>query len=344
MSSEILFRIAESESTFLDPRKDFQPTTVRFQVRFDPLTDRSGHFSHFGAIKPQVLPLDRYATPEIKGFCPFCLENREKVTPKFAAAVIPEGRLKRNQALLTPNLFPYDIYSSVVIMTAEHVIPLEGFTEELLSDAFSLGIQFLKRVRIISPSLPYHIVTWNYMPPSGGGLVHPHQQAFATEHPGNLFTAELMASEKFYQEHGASYWPELIREEKKQAQRYIGSIGRSVWLSSFVSHGIFGEVTSIFPEVFSVDDCKDTDVDELVSGLLKVFRYYKATDVYSFNASLVFGPWRQKYFPCRFRIMARTFLNMRDYATDLAFFQALLAEPVSLVLPEALCEEAKKYF
>jgi UDPglucose--hexose-1-phosphate uridylyltransferase len=344
MSSPLVFRISESESTFLDPRKDFQPTTARFQVRFDPLTGRSGHFSHFGAIKPQALPLAQYATPEIKGFCPFCPENREKVTPKFPAGIIPEGRLKRNQALLTPNLFPYDIYSSVTIVSEEHVVPLEGFTPEMLKDAFSLGLQFLKRVRVMNPSLPFHIITWNYMPPSGGGLVHPHQQAFATGHPGNLLAAELAGSEKFNLEHGVSYWSQLIKEEEQQAQRFIGSVGRSAWLSSFVSHGIFGEVTSIFPEVFSIEDFSDEDAEELVSGLLKVFHYYRASGVYSFNASLVFGPGNQKYFPCRFRIIARTFLNMRNYAGDLAFFQALLAEPVSLVLPEALCQDLKGYF
>ncbi len=344
MSSGILFRIDESESTFLDPRKGFGPTTARFQVRFDPLTGRSGHFSHFGAIKPQRLPLDLYATPEIKGFCPFCLENRERVTPKFTAGFIPEGRLRRNQALLIPNLFPYDIYSSVAIMTDEHVVPLEGLTAEVLNDAFSLGIEFLKMVKDRDSSLPFHIMTWNYMPPSGGGLVHPHQQAFATEHPGNLLTSEMGASEKFCKEHGASYWSELIEEEKKRAKRYIGSIGTSAWLSSFVSQGIFGEVTAIFPQVFSIDDFRAANADELVAGILKVFRYYKATDVYSFNASLVFAPAGQKYLPCRFRIMARTFLNTRDHATDLAFFQAILAEPVSLVLPEALCEDLKGYF
>jgi UDPglucose--hexose-1-phosphate uridylyltransferase len=126
MSFKIPFRIAESESAFLDPRKNFEPTAERFQVRFDPLTGRSGHFSHFGAIKPQVLPLERYSTQAIKGFCPFCLENREKVTPKFVAEIVPERRLQKNQAFLVPNLFPYDVYSGVMIMTDEHVVPLEG--------------------------------------------------------------------------------------------------------------------------------------------------------------------------------------------------------------------------
>lgn len=344
MSSKIHFRIAESESTLLDPRTGFKPTVEKFQVRFDPLTGRSGHFCHFGATKPQAIPLEKYATPEIKGFCPFCPENREKATPKFIVEVEPEGRLTKNQAVLIPNLFPYDVYSSVVIMTDEHVVPLGGFTEEILNDALSLGIQFLKKIKTLSPSLPYHIMAWNYMPPSGGGLVHPHQQYFATACPGNMFTQELKASERFSSTHGASYWPELIREEQRLNERYIGSIGKSNWLVSFVALGTFGEIMCIFPEVFSINDFKETHVHDLASGIMKVFKHYRAADLYSFNASLFFGPEGQEYFPCHFRVIARTFLNMRDCATDMGFFQALLAEPISVVLPEMLCKELKKWF
>ena len=125
MSSPIQFQTFESESTFLHPRKGFSPTTERFEVRVDPLTGRTGHFSHFGGIKPQKLNLDSYATPEIKGFCPFCIENRDRVTPKFTDEVVAEGRLVRNEACLIPNLFPYDIHSGVLIMTDPHVVPLQ---------------------------------------------------------------------------------------------------------------------------------------------------------------------------------------------------------------------------
>jgi len=52
VTSKIAFQITNVENTFLDPRAGFQPTTVKSQVRTDPLTGRTGHFSHFGAIKP----------------------------------------------------------------------------------------------------------------------------------------------------------------------------------------------------------------------------------------------------------------------------------------------------
>ena len=344
MSSRIRFQIFESESTFLHPRTGFNPTTERFEVRIDPLTGRSGHFSHFGAIKPQKLNLEAYSTPEVKGFCPFCLENRDRVTPKFSDDVAAGGRLVRNEACLIPNLFPYDIHSGVLIMTDPHVVPLDGLSEERLFDAFLLGIDFLKRIKTFSPELPYHLMTWNYMPPSGGGLVHPHQQYFATPNPGNQFLDELKASDAFYNSNGSNYWSELIEVEQEQGKRFVGQIGSSYWLSSFVSMGLLGEIMCIFPNVFEVNQFTEKNVKDLVAGLLRIFKYFESTDMYSFNASLFFGPEGQRSFACHFRIAARTFLNTRDYAPDLNFFQALLGEPVSVVRPEELATALKGYF
>jgi len=344
MTSKIEFKIFESESRFLDPRKGFQETVVKFQVRVDPLTNKTGHFSHFGAIKSQRLPLEDYLMPEIKGFCPFCLENREKSTPKFKKEIIPEGRIVRGESVLIPNLFPYDIYSAVVIMTDEHLCPIDGFTEKRLFDALYVGIDFLKRIKKIEPHLPYHLMSWNYMPPSGGGLVHPHQQYFASQFPGNQFTDEYKASKKFYERYHESFWDELIKEEERLKERFIGRIGNSVWLASFVSLGIIGEIMCIFPQIYSIEEFDEEAIKDLTSGLLKIFDYYKEDGIFSFNATIFFGEEKQMFFPCHFRIIPRTFLNMRDYAPDLNFFQSLLMEPVSVLLPEELCSKVKKFF
>ena len=337
-------KVFESESTFLDPRKGFSQSTVRFQVRFDPLTGRSCHFSHFGAIKPQKLDLDSYNNTGIKGFCPFCPDKREKATPRFIPGIIPEGRLSRGESLLIPNLFPYDIHSGVVIMTDDHVVPLKDFTKKRLDDAFLLGIDFLRRIRKLYPLLPYHLMTWNYMPPSGGGLVHPHQQYFATEFPGNQFMDELSASGKFSQEHGRNYWHALVDQEIARNERYIGRTGGGHWLSSFTSLGLLGEIVCVFPDVFSIADLTDGHIDDLTTGLSRIFSFYETAGIFSFNASLSLGPEGQDHFSCFFRIVPRTFLNMRDYAPDLNFFQAVLSEPVCVVLPEDLCKEVKPFF
>lgn len=343
-STPIEFRQVEARSLFLDPRRGYELTEEKLQVRYDPLTHRTGHFARFGTIKPQRLPIESYSNPEVKGFCPFCFELRYKATPEFPESILPDGRLSKGEALLIPNLHPYDVYSAVTIMTMEHVVTLEKLSEKILLDSFSIGVAFLKRIKAIEPSLPFHLMDWNYMPPSGGGLVHPHQQYFATEFPGNQVTEEIKCSKKFYEEHGVRYWKELVRIEQHIDERYIGSIDSSHWLTSFVSLGVLGEIICIFPEVYSIDDFNEAHIYELVSGLRKIFSYYVDRDIFSFNASLFFGQENQDFFSAHFRIIPRTFLNTRDSASDLCFYQALHQEPVCVVLPEVLCKEVRTYF
>ncbi|MDD5009831.1 MAG: hypothetical protein PHU49_01550 [Syntrophorhabdaceae bacterium] len=344
MSQAIEFKVIEAESTFLHPRKGFEPEKVRFEVRTDPLTGRTGHYSHFGAIKAQKLDLEHYSKPEIKGFCPFCLDKRDKATPKFTADIYPEGRPSRGEATLIPNLFPYDIYSSVMIMADDHVLSLEQLNNKRLRDAFTLGISFLGKIKTLSPSIPYHLMTWNYMPPSGGGLVHPHQQYFATGYPGNQFIDEMKASERFHRTYEKDYWSALIDRERDAGQRYAGNIGASHWLIPFVCLGILGDVMCVFPDVYSIEDFTEQHIDDLVAGLSRIFEYYRSEGIMSFNASLLFGSEGQRYFPCHLRISARTFLNMRDFAPDLNFFQAILGEPVCVAMPEDLCRDVRKFF
>lgn len=344
MSEKINFEKFELSATFLDPRQEFNSTSNGYQVRVDPLTGKTGHFSHFGVIKPQKLDLEKYNDPEIKGFCPFCGEFKTTITPKFCADLIPEGRFSQGEALLVPNLHPYDIYSSVAIMTDDHVVPLNKLSNKILFDTFSVGREFLQRVKSVDPSLQYPIMTWNYMPPSGGGLVHPHQQYFTSANPGNQYTDELKASKEFYNRYQTNFWSELITAEKEQNERYLGQVGNSHWLMPFVSSGTLGEIMCIFPNAFSVDDFTYSDISDLIQGLQTVFRYFQDTDIYSFNAALFWGPQNQKFFPAHFRIVPRTFLNSRDFAPDMNFFHMMLNEPLSVVLPEELCKDIKKYF
>lgn len=343
-SSAITFHGFPAVSRFLDPRKGFEVTEESFEVRRDPLTGRTSHLSHFGAIKPQKLPLDAYATPEVRGFCPFCLENRDRKTPKFPPSVVPGGRFVRNETCLIPNLFPYDEWGGVAIMTDDHVVPLGAFTRERLTDAFSVGIEFLQRIREIDPAVPYPVMTWNYMPPSGGGLVHPHQQYFVTRHPGNQYDNELRASREFYDRSGSSYWRELAEEEERLKERYIGRVGSSVWFAAFAPLGLLGDVLCVFPETGGLEGFGQEELTDLVSGLLALFAYYADAGIFSFNASFFFPPGKEEYFAPHFRVAPRTFLNLRDFAPDLNFYQALLGEAVSVVRPEILAQELAPYF
>ena len=109
-------------------------------------------------------------------------------------------------------------------------------------------------------------------------------------------------------------------------------------------NGGYGEILCVFPRVYCLDDLTAANISELIAGLQRIFNYFGQAGIYSFNATLFFGPEGQRFFPAHFRIVPRTFLNTRDYATDMNFFQVMLQEPVSVVWPEDLCREVKKFF
>lgn len=182
------------------------------------------------------------------------------------------------------------------------------------------------------------------MPPSGGGLVHPHQQFFTSANPGNQYTDELKAAQGFYNQYQTDYWSELVAVEQEKDERYLGQVGSSHWLVPFASSGVLGEIICVFPRVFCLDDFKDSDTRDLIQGLQKLFSYFRDNNIFSFNASLFWGAVGQNFFPAHLRIIPRTFLNTRDYAPDSNFFQLLLREPTCVVMPEVLCKNIKVYF
>lgn len=332
------------ESYILDPRKNFEKTSCPIEIRVDPLTKRTGRFCHSGGITPQKLNFNLYTDPETRGFCPFCLENRDKCTPKFPSEILPEGRMKKGEAYLFSNLFPYDFFSAVVIMTDAHLVKINEFTEKQIFDTFSLGIEFLRIIEKKHPEIPYFLMGWNYMPPSGSSIIHPHQQYLASKHPGNQYMDEIKASEEFYKEHKKNFWVELIEEEKRLGERYIGEVGSGYWLCSFVSAGTLGEIMCIFPEVYNLDDFSEKHIKDLTKGIMKVFTYYSENEIYSFNGSLFFGPKGQNYFSAHFRLVARTYLNSLHLPADFFYIQVLLKDPVCAVYPEEVAKKLRNYF
>ena len=341
---EIRFHVERLGSRLLDPRAGGAEAVAPVEVRQDPLTGRTAHVAHFGAIEPQPLDPRAYARPEVWGFCPFCPEHAERSTPAFPPDIFPEGRLRAGQALLIPNLYPYDVHGAVCVLTREHVVPLEGLTPELLIDALGLGLRFWHRVQAAAPEHPCPLMGWNYMPPSGGGLVHPHIQFFSTRSPGNRYLAELEASERFLRESGRDYWSALVDAEEGLAARYLGRTGGWCWLSAFAPAGVLGEVVGVLPGAWSLGALDPPALEGLARGLARCFEAFRALGIHSFNAAGLVGPPGQRHFAAHVRVAPRTFLNLRDFAPDLNFFQCLLDEPVCVVRPEDLAASMAPFF
>jgi UDPglucose--hexose-1-phosphate uridylyltransferase len=332
-------------TTILDPRKDFTRKEIKTEIRYDPLTGESRRLAHFGVIKPQKEDFSSWDTPENRSRCPFCPPNIEKMTPRFPPEHLRDGYLRRGETTLIPNISPYDQFSALVAMGHQHVVPLEGLTPRLLKDALMVGLDFFRIIAAKKYSLPYHIIIWNYMPPSGGGIVHPHQQIIISDSPGNLFRKSLENSQRYYQAHHQNYWKEICLAEEKKGQRLAGRLERSCWLASFAPLGVLGEFLGIFPDVHTIFDLDEVVIDELVSGLERLFRYFSSINIYSFNMGIFFAPeGTGEYFSLHLRVIPRLFLNRVQKTPDVNALQMVMQEPFAVVLPEKQCTELRSFW
>lgn len=337
------FRSEKIQAELLDPRTGFNPVTHDMEFRYDPLTGRSTRLAHYGAIKPQPLNYENYEG-EHKGFCPFCPPNMERVTSLFPANIVPEGRLRIGQASLLANIAPYDAYSGLVIVSDQHLLSVEELTENRLRDALGLGVEFLQRVLTADPEIPYCFMGWNYMPPSGGGLVHPHIQVFGSKDPGNVYWDANNALIRYRKENNRPYWPDYLAEEERLNQRYLGKTGEIHWLVPFAPLGVLGDVMAVLPKPCPPSALSGRSLDNLVKGMRRLFDYYREQKIFSFNASIHFTPKSNQDFPLLVRISPRTFLNTKTFAPDTNFFHVMLQQPICVIKPEELAAEIKPYF
>lgn len=346
MTTEPVLRFERfpAESRRLEPDSGFRETRFPVEVRRDPITGETAHLAHFGAIHQQPLELERYARPEVRGFCPFCEPHRETVTPMFPPELIPEGRVGRGEALLVPNLYPYDVHSTVVVMTRKHVVSLEELTAGLLTESLALGVEGWRLLLAADPGDWCPVMGWNYMPPSGGGLVHPHQQYLLTHFPGRRYEAELAAARRFHAAHRRDPWSVLAEAEERLGERFLGTSGPWRWLAAFAPRGILGEIMAVLPGSQNLDDLAGDAIGALAEGLVRIFTWMRSENLHSFNATLFVPPGTEPAFPIHLSLVPRTFLNLRDMAPDMNFLQVLLEEPVSVVRPEELAPRVREWF
>ena len=338
----IRFERHEKIARYLDPRTNFQETTIACEMRCDPLTGRSGRVAHglgFHLSPLDVAPLIATSQPS----CPFCPDRIFVVTPRFPVNIVPEGRLKLGEAVLFPNLVPYDEHSAVTVISQEHYVPLEKFTQAQLFHAFRLCLDYLHQVKR-HPRTTYALVFWNYFPASGGTQIHPHLQILATDTPGNTLQEELTASLRYYREEGRSYWADLLLEEERLGERWVGRGIHSAWLTSFVSRSLLADTLVLFPEYQTILDLSDEALDEFCRGLGQTLHHLASQGVYSFNLAWFSGVAGSQEMCLHARLSPRLYLTPSIWGTDTTALQHLYQEHFMVQTPEAAASALQQAF
>lgn len=333
-------------STFLpaEGAPETKPIRRYSEVRRDPLTGRSGRVAHFEGFS-LVAPDLSQVVEESRAGCPFCPERILKVTPLLPRAIAPGGRIQRGEAILFPNISPYDRQSVVVSLSREHFLSANQFTAAQLADGLLASIEYFRSLPKVGRGT-HSVITWNYMPPAGATQVHAHFQAFSTNRPGWLLEEEVRQSRLFWRRHHHPYWQELADTEEASGERFVAGGRHTRWLTPFVSRSVVSEVLTLFPERAYLEELSSDEVAEFVAGLRVALAAFHEEGVRAFNLAFYGAPSQERtpHFWLHARVSPRIYFSPAIQGSDNTSWQHLLDEPFMVRSPEALAERLRDRF
>ena len=337
------FNAIGKETVFLNPKKDMEKKSIKSEIRFDPLTGRTARICHFMKLAWEKPDFDSMV--KSVSFCPFCPQTIFEVTPCFENSLIPEGRAVKDDMVIVPNIAPYDSLGAVLVMTDRHYIPMTEITSRKITDAFMFAKHFFERVEAAGHSeAVYHIVNWNYMPPSGSSIIHPHLQVFSTSTPPNLMREALTASEAYAEANKSLYWDDFTEKEKNEGKRYLGAVGNTQWFVSYAPLGVAGDVMAVVDNKTNTMDLTEDDFMNLADGLTRLMAAYDKMGIYSFNMNFFTGKKGDDHFRFFIIFSPRTYFNQKLGTPDAGALRHLFNESVCMAYPEEIAEMLKPYF
>ncbi|HSO67521.1 MAG TPA: hypothetical protein VLP30_06670 [Desulfatirhabdiaceae bacterium] len=338
------FEAIKKETIILNPQKEMSEQRIPSEIRIDPLTGRTARICHFMTLhweKPDFQAL----VSGTETWCPLCPDKVMAITPFFPKNLIPEGRLQKDDMMIFPNIAPYDSIGAVATFGSRHYIPMTEFTPQLMASAFGFALDFFRRIESTGhPESVYHIINWNYMPPAGSSLIHPHLQVFSTSSAPNLMRQELEASRRYLDNTGSCFWEDLVTTEMKTGERYLGKIGRSHWITAFAPMGVAGDVLAVLEGARCTLDLNAQDIEDISAGLAKVITEYDKMGIYSFNMNFFTGAKTDDHFRFHLLFSPRTFFNQKLGTPDIGALRNLFNETLCMAYPEEINAIIKQGF
>ncbi len=345
----IEFKKAIKQAKILSPLKNFEEETLTFEYRTDPLTGRNttvikGMLNYVSRFFTSDSELLNSLVEKTKATCPFCPESVRAKTPMFPKDFLPEGRIVEGEAVVVPNLLGHAERSVLAVLGREHHLQLKDFSPELLLDGFKGGMHYLNRLADVDPSAKFPVFVFNYLTPAGSSIFHPHMQILARDRPFFLVDLLLEKSRSYYEEHGSSYWHDLVALEKDK-ERYLSKISGVEWLVPFAPLRGLNEVQAGVKGKSSLKELNEGDWRGLADGIATVLKFYHSQGYVSFNIILTSGPLDKclDYFDVNLRIVSRPGIQQFCF-TDAWAVPYLLWDGEAVEEPERLAEKLKPCF
>jgi UDPglucose--hexose-1-phosphate uridylyltransferase len=308
----------------------------KVEVRFDPITGRRCRILEKAFLVP---PGTDFSEILDETECPFCGPNLEEGTPRFPNDIVPDGRIREGKVQLIPNLFPYADHTAVIVFK-EHFKPIDGFSKEELADAFRCAKRYIELVHRADPKARFCSINWNYMPPSGGTVIHPHLQVIVDRYP--TFLQELMIKGS---EARPGLWEDYVAKERDLDERYITKVGKVHLIAPFAPMG-FDQVDGVIEGVSCVPELTKKDLEDLALSVNQVLGFYGHLKRSSFNMALYSSPLDKPQGEgpmwLNFKMLGRS--NLRPfYRSDAGYTERLHYESVVNKPPELVASQMKEY-
>eukprot|EP01114_Cavostelium_apophysatum_P016041 TRINITY_DN4499_c0_g2_i1.p1 TRINITY_DN4499_c0_g2~~TRINITY_DN4499_c0_g2_i1.p1 ORF type:complete len:339 (-),score=72.51 TRINITY_DN4499_c0_g2_i1:25-1041(-) len=253
--------------------------------RFDPLTRQETRINPARANRPKQGesgdPFEEIAKKS-QDRCPFCPERILEKVPKFDASISADGRIKRNQALIFPNLSPFGSSHAVGVMCDAHYLPIDKFEAWMLKDSFLAAQEYIHAVHKTNSSIRYPVIVWNFLPPSAGSIIHPHIQMLVEDDAVPALGYRMSQAAAYHKTNRRNYFLDLLEHERNEKERYIGGNDTVQAIATFAPRGV-NEVEFIFPGVASFTALNEKQVADFADVLLKALEGYKSLGIGSFN-------------------------------------------------------------
>jgi len=336
-----------AKAIFHSPLKNFELDSQQIETRRDPLTGLTTKVRTGRKAWQRLYTTDEKLLAEIaektREGCFFCPERVNEATPRFTEELIPGGRIVVGEACLFPNLFAQKEHSAITVISHQHFVRLDQFTIELLANAFKACSIYFNRLNQSKPN-KYAEIGFNYLFPGGASIPHPHLQVLASDWPYFLIANLLENNQKYYAQHSACFWEDLVETERKIGQRYINRLGNTEWLVPFAPmredevHGIVRNKSNFL-------QFDDSDWESLADGICRVFKYYKGKGLSSCNFALYSGRLSQKldYLWAGVRIVSRSGVQAQPI-NDVWYSQNILYDGMVTEPPEEIASGVKNYF
>ncbi|WP_135665073.1 hypothetical protein [Halorhabdus rudnickae] len=322
---------------FHSPLEDFEEVSVETEVRRDPLTGRQSRIVSDNFVRPENEPDIDAIVGDSEG-CFFCPEMVTDATPTYPDWV-GFDRGSWGEATSFPNLNPYGDHSNVIVLTEDHYVPIEAFTDQQFTDGLAAALEFVDVALESDAADEYASINMNFLRPAGSSIIHPHMQTLVDECGTNRQAERAEAARAYREDEGESYWEALL-EETVETDRHVGSTGDVEWIAPYAPKH-HRHVRGIAPDA-TVPDPEDPVVEDFAAGIVNVLEYYASAGHNSFNLAVTLQD-DDPANPPVIDIVARSVFD-QYYWSDSPFFVTLHDENVVDVPPETYGEEAADWF